>query len=242
MLEWAWVATAAILAAAGFIKGLTGIGYATCAIPMLAFMFGLQEAMTLVIAPTLAVNAIAVVGGENPRAACRQFWPLLVSLPAGVALGLTFSAMIDPRHATTVLGACLIGYAAFAVLKPAWRIAQMWGPTLRIPVGILTGILAGMTGAQILPLVPYFLSLGVEPRKAVSAINVSVLILTGTLGVGLWCMGAASTIEPKAIGGIGPALAGVVLGMTLQSRVDARALRVLIFVVLGCAGAKMVLS
>jgi uncharacterized protein len=242
MLEEAWIMTAAILAAAGVIKGLTGIGYATCAIPMLAFLFGLKEAMTLVILPTLAVNLIAVVSTERPAATCWRFWPLLISLPAGVALGLLISAMIDPRHASVLLGACLIGYAIFAVSKPAWRITEMWERALRVPVGILTGTLAGLTGAQILPLAPYFLSLEGKPGKAIGAINISVLIVTGALGVGFWFQGMSNQFEVAVFGGIGPALAGVGTGMTLQSRINAPALRTLIFIVLGCAGVRMVLS
>ena len=60
-------ASHAVLAAlglliAGFVKGATGLGYATCALPFLVAAIGLKAAIVIVPIPAMAANMIRNAG------------------------------------------------------------------------------------------------------------------------------------------------------------------------------------
>ena len=46
---------------AGIIKGATGIGYSSCALPFLVASLGLKEAIVLVVAPSHLLTSLSVV-------------------------------------------------------------------------------------------------------------------------------------------------------------------------------------
>src|SRR5215470_8123905 len=58
---------------AGVVKGATGLGYSTSALPILTLAVGLHTAMPLVLFPSLASNLTVMVGAGHFRATLRRF-------------------------------------------------------------------------------------------------------------------------------------------------------------------------
>lgn len=52
---------------AAFVKGATGLGFSTSALPILALGLGLKSAMPLVIIPSLVSNAIVMMQATSPH-------------------------------------------------------------------------------------------------------------------------------------------------------------------------------
>lgn len=225
---------------AGLVKGATGIGFATCALPIVAAAVGLKPAMALVILPTLAVNAGLALSGGRLNTALRNHGVLYAAMLPGVAAGVSILAAIDQRNATAGLGLVMVAYAAFALLRPALRFSPKAASVLRLPAGLATGFVTGLTGSQVMPLVPYLLAAEEEPRDAIGAINVGVLLLSVMLAAGLI---ATSAVDPvwfaASMVGVFPAAAGATLGASIQSRLSNPLLRVLVLLVIGAMGIKM---
>ncbi|MCY3754925.1 MAG: TSUP family transporter, partial [Alphaproteobacteria bacterium] len=106
----ALVAVAFLIAA--FVKGATGLGFSTCALPLLALSIGIREALPLVLAPSIASNLLVMRGAGHFRETVRRFWPLCLAVLPGIALGVMLLVWVDPLAAGAVLGAVLAGYAA----------------------------------------------------------------------------------------------------------------------------------
>jgi uncharacterized protein len=81
------IAAALGLAVAGILKGATGVGYATFALPLLATLVGLKAAMALIIVPTLAVNLSLAAFGGYLKINTRAFLRLYLAMVPGVAAG-----------------------------------------------------------------------------------------------------------------------------------------------------------
>lgn len=231
------------LLAAGIVKGATGIGYATCALPILASVVGLKAAMALILAPTFATNFSMAVFSGDLRNVIGRFYPLYLGMIPGIAVGVLLLASIDAKAAVCLLGVLLMIYAVLSLTKPALRLSPDAARHLRIPVGLTTGLLTGLTGSQVIPLVPYMLSLGIDPKLSIQAINLGVLILTTALSGALF---ASSLVDvgllQMSVLSMVPALAGVAIGTAIQTRLSAPFLRRLVVSVVGLIGMKMALG
>lgn len=236
-----WLVAAIAMAVAGVVKGATGIGYATFALPLLASLVGLKTAMALIIAPTLAVNFSLAFSGGQFRENVGAFLPLYLAMLPGVAAGAVMLAIVDQRIAIGMLGASMVAYAGLALAMPKLSLHEKTARWLRLPVGFINGVLTGLTGAQVIPLVPYMMALHMPTGQTIQAINIGVLVLSSMLGVSLV---ATKAVEPLLIGasiaGILPALAGAALGASLQSKMPAALLRTLILTIVGLSGLKLI--
>lgn len=231
------------LLAAGIVKGATGIGYATCALPILASTVGLKAAMALILAPTFATNFSMAVFSGDVRAVIGRFLPLYFAMIPGIVFGVLLLASINAKVALCLLGLLLMIYAMLSLAKPALKLSPDTARHLRIPVGLATGLFTGLTGSQVIPLVPYMLSLGIDPKLSIQAINLGVLILTTALSGALF---ASSLVDvgllQMSLLSIVPALAGVAIGTSIQTRLPAPLLRRLVVSVVGLIGMKMALG
>ena len=233
------VATAGLFLA-GVVKGTTGIGYATCALPFLTFMFGLKPAMALVLIPTFVTNLSLSFAAENLLPIARRFSPLYLAMAPGVVAGVLLLANLNQKTAVLVLGALMISYATIALAKPSYKLSAATESRLKIPVGFVGGILTGLTGSQVLPLVPYMMAVEMESDDTIQAINLGVLILTILLGVGLL---TNRVMNPELIRwsamAVAPALLGTYVGTRIRVHLPTSYVRSIVLTVVGLAGVKM---
>jgi hypothetical protein len=63
----------------------------------------------------------------------------------------------------------------YTVVRPNFHLPAASEQLLQFPAGLLNGFLTGLTGSQILPLLPYMMSLKLDPSRFVQAINIAVI-------------------------------------------------------------------
>lgn len=222
---------------AGIVKGATGLGYATCALPFLVHAFGLETAMTLVLVPAMATNLAIALGGGHAGALARAYAPLYLAMLPGIAAGLWLLATVDRRIAVTLLGLSIIAYVGLSLARPNVCLKQSRATALQVPVGLVNGLLTGMTGSQVMPLVPYILAAERLPDRIVQAINLGVLLASAALLAGLATSGLArpETVA-LSVAAACPAVLGSWLGQRIRRAIAADRLRTAILLVLALAG------
>jgi uncharacterized protein len=222
-MDWFPIALAASgLLLAGVIKGVTGLGYTSCALPFLVMALGLKPAMALVILPAMATNvSVAITSGYLTETFLR-FRLLYAAMIPGIVLGVQLLLWINQAAAVRTLGACIAAYVTFALTKPDLSIPARLERLLQVPAGFLNGVMTGLTGAQVMPLFPYMMALNLEPDRLVQAINLGVLIASAFLAAGLLATGIMSpTLLGASILALGPALLGVSIGARVRHRIPA---------------------
>lgn len=177
------------LLSAGLVKGITGIGYATCAMPLLALAVGVEKALALVVVPSLVSNAAVLTGARSVMPALQRFGLLYLAILPGIAGGTLLLASIDKQVAGQGLALMTLAYVALAVAKPELSLEPRYERPLAVPAGFVNGVLTGLTGSQILPLVPYMLALRLDPEEQALAINLAVMIASTALGLALLATG-----------------------------------------------------
>ena len=118
---------------AGIIKGATGIGYSSCALPFLVASLGLKEAIVLVVAPAMASNVAVLFTTGSLKHSLRKFWPLYVATLPGILFGVFLLTWVDKRIPTQVLGVIICAYAILALLRPALTISPRIARTAQVP-------------------------------------------------------------------------------------------------------------
>ncbi len=226
---------------AGLVKGTTGLGFSTVCLPFLVMAAGLKEALPLVIVPSLVSNATVMRDAGHFRETVRRFWPLYSALVPGIIVGLALLDRIDGITAAAVLGGVLCAYSAYAMTGRQGHLPDAWERPLSMPVGFLTGMVNGVTGTQVMPLLPFMLARSLDPNRLVQSINCSFTLSSLAMAVGLSTLNLFS-LEQLALSaaGVVPALCGVKLGAALRRRLDPNLFRTLVLCVLLALGISLV--
>ncbi|NBC31614.1 MAG: TSUP family transporter [Alphaproteobacteria bacterium] len=212
--DWGTVVAAYCLAA--FVKGITGLGFATTCVPILALVFGVPATLPLVLIPSLVSNLLVMREAGHFSETLHRFWPLYLATLPGIGIGLMLLVHVEAALAAVVLGIVLIGYAAYTLARPDLLVPAGAQRPLAPAVGLLTGAVNGLTGSQVMPVLPYLLGLGLDPQRFVQAINISFTLSSLAMVAGLSGLGLM-TVETALVSAFG--LVPVVLGVALGVRV-----------------------
>jgi uncharacterized membrane protein YfcA len=222
---------------AGVVKGATGLGYSSCALPFLVSALGLKPAMALILIPAMATNVtVAFTAGHFVEIA-RRFSTLYAAMLPGIAVGVYLLVWIAQGIAVRTLGVIIVLYALMTLLKPQVLISRVAERALQIPTGFANGVLTGLTGSQVMPLFPYMMALDLDPNRLVQAINLAVSIASVVLAIGLI---SAGIMTPELMGAsvvaILPAILGVELGSRMRSHIPVSQFRSVVLYVLLATG------
>ncbi len=227
---------------AGLIKGATGLGYSSCALPFLVAAVGLKPAIMLVVVPAMISNIMVVYTTGHFRETFVRFLPLYISTLPGILVGIYVLAWVDQRPATMVLGVLVLVYSLFALVRPEMTLGQKLAQQLQVPVGIVNGFFTGLTGSQVLPLVPYMLALRLDPNRLVQAVNLAVTLASLFMTVGLMSTGLmtfpALTLSALAIA---PAIAGIQIGTRARELIPADRFKQVVLITLAAMGAMLLM-
>ncbi len=224
-------------AIAGFAKGVTGLGFSTTCLPFLVLAAGLETALAVVLVPSITSNLIVMRSAGGIQQTFRRFLPVYLAMPLGILLGLWILTTWQATVGTAVLGLVLILYACFGLARPNWRLDPELGRVLRFPVGLTTGTVNGLTGSQLIPVMPYLLSLDLAPAIFVTAINIGFTVSSLTMAAGLGSLGIL-TWQTGAISVLGliPMYAAVNLGSRLRDRLAPELFRKVVLLTLMALG------
>ena len=170
-------------------KGLTGLGFSTTCLPILALFIGLKDALPLVIVPSILSNLIVMCQAGRFGETLHRFWPMLLALLPGLVLGLWTLSRIDGTQAGAVLGVMLLLWCAFSYAQSDFGLPRHWERPLAPVSGVLTGTINGITGSQVMPVVPFLMSLHLERPLFIQAVNCSFTLSSLVMAIGLGRLG-----------------------------------------------------
>jgi uncharacterized membrane protein YfcA len=222
---------------AGVVKGATGLGYSSCALPFLVSALGLRAAIVVLVVPAMLSNVFVMYSTGHLRETLSRFWKLYAAMPLGIALGVAALTVADQRFATRGLGVITILYAGLALAKPSLQLGRAMQRQLQVPVGVLNGFCTGLTGSQMMPLLPYMLALKLDPDRLVQANNVAVMVASAFLMAGLMTTGIMTwTHFEVSVVALIPAFSGVHMGTWIRARIPAAIFRMIVLALLAVVG------
>jgi hypothetical protein len=222
---------------AAFSKGITGMGFATTCLPIIALAMGMEVALPLVLVPSVASNIIVQIEVGHLRDSMRRFWPMVVAAMIGVVIGLVLLTWMETRAAGAALGVVLFVYGLFALKTPNLTLPPHLEKPLGPVTGLTTGVINGLTGSQLMPVLPYLMALHLDRERFVQAINCSFTASSIVMAAGLSKIGLM-TVETALISAIGiiPVWIGLKLGSKIRRLLSPGLFRKLVIYMLMASG------
>ena len=214
-----------------FLKSLTGLGFSTICLGFLAVVLDIKLAILLVILPSLTSNLLVMLQSGRFIEALQRFWPLYLSAIPGLILGIWFLGNSDNEIPKAVLGVLLFLYGVWGLTNGLMIITKKHEKQLSLPVGFISGLANGITGSQIMPIMPYLLSLKLDRDLFVQTINSaftlnSLIMILGLANLGIITM----PMVTLSAAGILPVALGVYLGGKIRKRVSEDVFRKMVLV------------
>ncbi|HEU5394859.1 MAG TPA: sulfite exporter TauE/SafE family protein, partial [Candidatus Methylomirabilis sp.] len=167
--------TAVVVAA--FIKGTIGVGFPAVATPLLALATDVKTAIVLLLLPNIAMDLILLTRRWTGFGTLRRIALLLLAAIGGTFIGTRLLVTVPGWTLYLTLGVMVLLYVGLDLLRVSWRTPPEREVLVGPLVGVVTGILGGMTNAFGPPLVMYFSSLRLEKAEFVRSMALAFLIL-----------------------------------------------------------------
>ena len=228
--------------AAGFIKGISGLGFSTVCLGIMANFLELTTAIPLVVLPSMASCMLVMMEAGHFKETVRQFSIMYLFTIPGILLGLWLLVTTESSLAKSVLGVVLGIYGVWGLLNPTFKLSGSLARTLRGPIGLLTGTIHGLTGAAVVPVVPYLLALNLRSDIFVQAVNISFVMSSIIVIIGLGQLGFLDLpLLAVSIAGTLPVALVVRMGVMMRKRLSGDQFRTIILVVLVGLGVNLIL-
>ncbi|HYS16223.1 MAG TPA: sulfite exporter TauE/SafE family protein [Candidatus Binatia bacterium] len=221
-LALALAAVVAVLLAA-FVKGAIGFGFPTLGTPLLALAVDVKTAVALLVIPNLVMDGLQLRRSGPLGDAPRRLAPLLVFTMVGTVIGTKLLVALSGRAVTLILGGFVLGFVVLDLVRFAPRVPASWERALAAPVGLVAGIMGGITNAPGTVIALYFVALGMDKRQFVRSIAFTFLVVkTVQLATLVWYGLLGWHLVLGSLGLSAAGVAGFGLGLKLQDRLDQR--------------------
>ncbi len=227
---------------AGFVKGVVGFAMPMILITGLSTFLPPDLALAALILPTVVTNGQQALrqGWAAAWASTRRFWVFLATGLVFLLVSAQFVAVMSQQAMFALIG---VPITAFALVQIAgWR-PVMTRPSawIEAAVGALAGLMGGVSGVWGPPTLAYLIATDTSKEDQIRVQGViyflgAVALLgahlrSGVLRADTWALSALMIL---------PALAGMGLGLRLQSRLDQAAFRKATLIVLALVGLNLV--
>ena len=166
----------------------------------------------------------------------RKLWPFVLGAALGVPAGVGILTWANPAHVRMGIGALLVLYSLYALLRPAIPKVET-GAAADCGVGFLNGVLGGLTGLAGI-LVTIWCGLRGWPKDVQRTVFQPVAVAIFAMSA-FW-IGVRGAITPDTIKlflvGLPALFAGTWLGLKLFGRLDEAAFRKIVLALLLASG------
>jgi uncharacterized protein len=233
-------ALAAALVFGGIVKGALGVGLPLVLVPLTTQLLALPVALALLSLPMVSANIRQTLEAGGTFGAVRRLAPILGTLALGTVIGAHLLISINRRALDLLVGTSFVLLATLLLFMPRLRVgrgAERWAGPL---VGLVAGLLGGMSAMFGPPLIAYQIGLGVDPTTFVK--HMAILALTATLALVLTLGGSGALSASDLLisaAAIVPIQLGMPVGRWLRRRVPPLVFRVAVLCTLAWTGLDM---
>ncbi|HEV8438375.1 MAG TPA: sulfite exporter TauE/SafE family protein [Methylomirabilota bacterium] len=217
----AFGALAVMLAA--FVKGAVSFGFPTIATPLLALVVDVKTAVAILVLPNLVMDGIQALRRPGLAATVRRHATLYLLGIVGTFIGTHLLKRFSDRQALLALGAFVLIFVALNVSRLSLRVNPAWERVLAPPMGLVAGVVGGVTNVPGTPLVIYFYALGMDKAEFVRSIAVSFIVYKAAQLVAVIQAGMmTSALFGLSVAATLAAVGAFWLGLLIQDRMNQR--------------------
>ena len=218
---------------AGLLKGIIGVGFQTVGIAFLTVITNLPNAISLLLIPSLVTNLWQAGAGGELFTILIRLWPLIITASMMVWFGSIALTSVSLSYLSTLLGVLLIVYSAFNLFGLRFEVKTKNEWWLAPFIGLINGLLTGMTGIFVVPCVFYFQAIGFRKDTLIQSMGVLFTALTLMLIVSLKTKNILTLeLSGWSAFAIFPAIIGVFVGQLIRKRISEEVFKKIFFLCL----------
>jgi len=126
-------------------RALSGFAFGLVAASIWLYILTPLQTATLIIAFGLIVQGYSVWKLRRSLD-WKKLWPFVAGAALGVPVGVSILTWANPAHVRAGVGAFLVLYSLYALLRPTIAPVKAGGTVADAGVGFLNGVLGGITG------------------------------------------------------------------------------------------------
>ena len=228
---------------AGGVKGVVGLGLPTVSVALLSAAFGIEAALPLLVIPSFVTNVWQGAVGGNAMALFRRFGVALALIPVAAWVGYHYIFAQAPQAMDRALGIALLVYAGLGLRAVRFPVPARAEPLLTPFIGVVNGLITGVTGTFVIPIVMYLETLGLERDELVQMMGITFAVSTAALA-GVLVLHDAYRVEASVVSAVAvlPAIVGMIIGARLRARLAPATFRRWLLVGLGVIGLKLLVA
>lgn len=240
-VPWALFALAFVLG--GVVKGALGVGLPLVAVPLLSLGIPASTAIALLVIPVLSSNLWQALETGRLRLSLSRFGGLMVAQVLATVLTVRMTLALAPAQMNAMLAGSVLLAVVLMALRPTLHIAPARERVTGIGVGLLSGLLGGVSSLTGPVMITYLMALRLDRETFIGSI--SIIYLTGALplyGAMLYygsMDGAKFGLSALALLPMGLGLAA---GKALRRRLDENRFRQLLLIFLTLLAALLLIK
>jgi uncharacterized membrane protein YfcA len=230
----AWALGALVILFACFVLGLAGFGIALVAMAFLPYVMSPVTAIVLLTLYALVFSLVALVP-LRADVTPRVLGDLVLGSLAGTPLGVWLLASLPVSGLNRLIGLLLVVVVVLELrgVLPQRLPGRGWG----LGAGFLSGLLGGATGTPGPPVVMYATTQGWSARTQKGNVMAFFVVNQAATLVAFWWAGLLTPeVLRLSVAYALPAVAGLLAGMALFTRIDPVAFRRVVFALLLLSG------
>ena len=170
------VAILVAISLGSLLKGMTGLGLPLFAVPALATLTSVEEAVVLMIIPGIGANLWLVISHRQYRNLLHKHLPFLITGFVGGIAGTALLVVVDDRWLKILLATWLALYLLqYFLAKNAMEIFRGRG-SAAYGLGFAGGIIQGATGISAQIVAPYYHGRALAPAAYAFLVTFTFLL------------------------------------------------------------------
>jgi uncharacterized protein len=228
------------LIAAGFLKGIIGVGMPVVALPLLSLFLDIKSAAMLLSMPLVLSNLPQALEGGKTGQCLMQLMPVILGMIPGLFLGVRLLLALNADVARITAGVVLMVVAGVTLLAPKLQIQSR----LIFPAGMAFGFFGGILGgiaAMAGPLVFIFLlAKGLRGKAFTKEASLYLVVSAGLLAIFLTASRAFNWLDMSvSTAAMLPVGLGMYAGQHMRDRIAPETFKKLVLIAVIAAGADL---
>jgi uncharacterized membrane protein YfcA len=223
------------------VKGATGTGLPTVAIPVMASFIGVEQAVVIMAVPTVVTNSWLMWIHRSQMNATRDLPSMIVAGFAGVVFGAWLLTSVSARALSLGLAALIATYVTLFLARPSLAFPPAVTRWVSPPVGFLGGMLQGSTGIAGPAVATYMHGFRLAPGAYVFSLaaQFQLFALVSVVSYQRFGLYSAERMWWSALILV-PMLLAMPVGVRMGRRLERRVFDRFVLIVLGTMGLKLI--
>lgn len=227
----------------GLLKGISGIGMGLIAVPLMAILYSPLLAVALVALPMVATNFHQGVIAGDIRKSLKTHLPLAAGMSLAMAVTSQYAHLISNDLIQWAIGLTAIVFVLFSIVNLGPVVPDRYDQPAQWATGIVAGVVGGVTGLVVIPLVLYMMLRNLDKEESVSLSGFLLLLSGIALLFGHFLNGVMTKeIFILSVIAAAPAVIGTLLGERIRYRVSETKFRNLLLLLIFVIGLKTIMA